>query len=229
MNASSCGRGETPPLQLAVGGTHSNIISSKINPAHFSFAILVLFPYGWMHSFKHQKVNDHVTGALPSKLPTKSYDGTRSMDSPWCECKAILIVPQRGTQPPSDLSNWNYWLKRRPPVGSGCGNIVIPDESAVGGWDPVSSNPLFYLDSGYPPSAYSGMTVSANTPLHLTQQKVLYSLRCCGAIRHPGQFSLRRTRAGIQKESDYIEFSLNSAKKVLLWKTENAALLLMKS
>ena len=35
---------------------------------------------------------------------------------------------------------------------------VIPDESACGGRDPVSSNPLFFLDSGYPPSADSGMT-----------------------------------------------------------------------
>jgi hypothetical protein len=44
-------------------------MNGKINPPHFSFAILVLFPYGWIHSFKHQEVNDHVTGALPSKLP----------------------------------------------------------------------------------------------------------------------------------------------------------------
>jgi hypothetical protein len=30
------------------------------------------------------------------------------------------------------------------------------------------------------------------------------------AIRHPGQVRLRRTRSGIQKESDYIAFSLDS-------------------
>jgi hypothetical protein len=35
---------------------------------------------------------------------------------------------------------------------------VIPDESARGGRDPVSSKPLFSLDSGYPPAADSGMT-----------------------------------------------------------------------
>ena len=35
---------------------------------------------------------------------------------------------------------------------------VIPDESACGGRDPVSSKLLFFLDSGYPPSADSGMT-----------------------------------------------------------------------
>ena len=29
-------------------------------------------------------------------------------------------------------------------------------------------------------------------------------------IRHPGQVRLRRTRAGIQKEFDYIELSLDS-------------------
>jgi hypothetical protein len=32
----------------------------------------------------------------------------------------------------------------------------------------------------------------------------------CVAIRHPGQVRLRRTRAGIQKEFDYSELSLDS-------------------
>ncbi len=32
----------------------------------------------------------------------------------------------------------------------------------------------------------------------------------CVAIRHPGQVRRRRTRAGIQKEFDYIELSLDS-------------------
>jgi hypothetical protein len=35
---------------------------------------------------------------------------------------------------------------------------VIPDEAAYGGRDPVSSKLLFSLDSGYPPTADSGMT-----------------------------------------------------------------------
>jgi hypothetical protein len=32
--------------------------------------------------------------------------------------------------------------------------------------------------------------------------------RDCAAIRHPGQVRRRRTRAGIQKQDDYIEHSL---------------------
>jgi hypothetical protein len=35
---------------------------------------------------------------------------------------------------------------------------VIPDEPRFAGRDPVSSKLLFFLDSGYPPSADSGMT-----------------------------------------------------------------------
>jgi len=38
-----------------------------------------------------------------------------------------------------------------------------------------------------------------NTPMHKTPQKVLFPLRCCVAIRHPGQVRLRWMRAGIQK------------------------------
>ncbi len=34
--------------------------------------------------------------------------------------------------------------------------------------------------------------------------------RDCVAIRHPGQVRLGRTRAGIQKQADYIELSLDS-------------------
>ena len=34
----------------------------------------------------------------------------------------------------------------------------MPDESAYGGRDPVSSKLLFFLDSGHPPPADSGMT-----------------------------------------------------------------------
>jgi hypothetical protein len=34
--------------------------------------------------------------------------------------------------------------------------------------------------------------------------------RECVAIRHPGQVPQRGTRAGIQKELDYIELSLDS-------------------
>jgi len=37
--------------------------------------------------------------------------------------------------------------------------------------------------------------------------------RDCVAIRHPGQVRLRRTRAGIQKEFDYIEHSLDSGSR----------------
>jgi hypothetical protein len=39
------------------------------------------------------------------------------------------------------------------------------------------------------------------TPMHITSQKVLFPLRCCVAIRHPGQVRLRRMRAGIQTTS----------------------------
>jgi hypothetical protein len=35
----------------------------------------------------------------------------------------------------------------------------------------------------------------------------------CVAIRHPGQVRRRRTRAGIQKEFDYIELSLDSGSR----------------
>jgi hypothetical protein len=35
----------------------------------------------------------------------------------------------------------------------------------------------------------------------------------CVAIRHPGQVRQRRTRAGIQKEFDYIELSLDSGSR----------------
>jgi hypothetical protein len=52
-----------------------------------------------------------------------------------------------------------------------------------------------------------------NTPMHITQQKVLFPLRCCVAIRHPGQVRLRRMRAGIQKEYNYIELSLDSGSR----------------
>jgi len=34
-----------------------------------------------------------------------------------------------------------------------------------------------------------------------------------GATRHPGQVRRRRTRAGIQKESDYIELLLDSGSR----------------
>jgi len=37
--------------------------------------------------------------------------------------------------------------------------------------------------------------------------------RDCVAIRHPGQVPQSGTRAGIQKESDYIEFSLDSGSR----------------
>jgi hypothetical protein len=33
------------------------------------------------------------------------------------------------------------------------------------------------------------------------------------AIRHPGQVRLRRTRAGIQKEFDYVDFFLDSGSR----------------
>jgi hypothetical protein len=49
--------------------------------------------------------------------------------------------------------------------------------------------------------------------MHLTPQKVLFPLRCCVAIRHPGQVSQSGTRAGIQKKSDYIELSLDSGSR----------------
>ena len=39
------------------------------------------------------------------------------------------------------------------------------------------------------------------------------SSRDCVVIRHPGQVRRRRTRAGIQKESDYIELSLDSGSR----------------
>ena len=35
----------------------------------------------------------------------------------------------------------------------------------------------------------------------------------CIVIRHPGQVRWRRTRAGIQKEFDYIELSLDSGSR----------------
>ena len=37
--------------------------------------------------------------------------------------------------------------------------------------------------------------------------------RDCVAIRHPGQVRRRRTRAGIQKDFDYIELSLDSGSR----------------
>ena len=37
--------------------------------------------------------------------------------------------------------------------------------------------------------------------------------RDCVAIRHPGQVRLRQTRAGIQKQADYIELSLDSGSR----------------
>ena len=39
--------------------------------------------------------------------------------------------------------------------------------------------------------------------------------RDCFAIRHPGQVRLRRTRAGIQKESDDTELLLDSGSRPL--------------
>ena len=39
------------------------------------------------------------------------------------------------------------------------------------------------------------------------------SARDCVAIRHPGQVRRRRTRAGIQKEFDYVELSLDSGSR----------------
>jgi hypothetical protein len=54
------------------------------------------------------------------------------------------------------------------------------------------------------------------TPIKLAPQdnymSPLLSIDCV-AIRHPGQVRLRRTRAGIQKEFDYIELSLDSGSR----------------
>ena len=52
--------------------------------------------------------------------------------------------------------------------------------------------------------------------MHLISQKVLSPLSRCVAIRHPGQVRLRRTRAGIQNESDYIELSLDTGSRLRL-------------
>ena len=41
----------------------------------------------------------------------------------------------------------------------------------------------------------------------------LLSSKDCVTIRHPGQVRLRRTRAGIQEESDYIDISLDSGSR----------------
>jgi hypothetical protein len=57
------------PTSNVVQSTQTPQKSEIEHPAHFSFAILVLFPYCWIHSFKHPKVNDQITGALPFKLP----------------------------------------------------------------------------------------------------------------------------------------------------------------
>jgi len=47
------------------------------------------------------------------------------------------------------------------------------------------------------------------------QDNYMFSLpsRDCVAIRHPGQVRRRRTRAGIQKQADYIELSLDSGSR----------------
>ena len=47
------------------------------------------------------------------------------------------------------------------------------------------------------------------------QDKYMFSLpsRDCVAIRHPGQVRQLRTRAGIQKASNYIELSLDSGSR----------------
>jgi hypothetical protein len=49
--------------------------------------------------------------------------------------------------------------------------------------------------------------------MYLISQKVLSPLRCYVAICHPGQVRLRRTRAGIQKEGDQIDLSLDSGSR----------------
>ena len=54
------------------------------------------------------------------------------------------------------------------------------------------------------------------TPMHLTPQDDYMPplpLKDCVAIRHPGQVPQSGTRAGIQKEPDYIELSLDSGSR----------------
>ncbi len=55
-----------------------------------------------------------------------------------------------------------------------------------------------------------------NTPIYLAPQDNYMSplpSRDCVAIRHPGQVPQSGTRAGIQKEFDYIELSLDSGSR----------------
>jgi len=55
-----------------------------------------------------------------------------------------------------------------------------------------------------------------NTPIYLAPHDNCMSplpSRDCVAIRHPGQVPQSGTRAGIQKESDYIELSLDSGSR----------------
>jgi hypothetical protein len=69
---------------------------------------------------------------------------------------------------------------------------------------------------GGQPEGWGVRRTISNTPINLApRDNYMSSLppRDCVAIRHPGQVSLRRTRAGIQKEFDYIELSLDSGSR----------------
>ncbi len=56
-----------------------------------------------------------------------------------------------------------------------------------------------------------------NTPIYLAPKIITCypHSRDCVAIRHPGQVPQSGTRAGIQKEFDYIELSLDSGSRPL--------------